>query len=78
KCLEVKFDINPNGPIPLTLIKSDLKIGETTGRLFFDREAGRVVIDEQSHQVKGEFTIKANDQELPAVLDLRLITNSRE
>lgn len=74
----IKFEILPNSPLPLKVTKSDLEIGETSGKLYFDREQGRVVFDEQMHQVKGEFTLDANGTELPSKLDLRMITRMRD
>lgn len=78
KATAIKYEILPNSPIPLKVSDSNLKIGETTGKIYFDRELGRIVLDEQSHQVVGDFTLEVNDQKLPSVLDLRMTTNSRE
>ncbi|MDA0831926.1 MAG: DUF6263 family protein [Planctomycetota bacterium] len=78
KATSIKYDILPNGPIPLKVSDSNLNIGETSGKIYFDRELGRVVVDEQSHQVVGEFTLEINDMKFAAVLDLRMNTKSRE
>lgn len=78
KATEVKLEINFGGAIPLKLVKSDLKIGESKGVIHFDRNVGRVIFDDQSHQIKGPLTLGIGDQEIPADIDLNLTTTSRE
>ena len=59
----------------LTLKKSDLKPGASSGKLLFDEEAGELVSDKQVHQIKGQITLAIAGQELPAELDLTLDTS---
>lgn len=74
--VEVKLTIDGNGPIMLKLVKSDLKPGESSGKLLFDDQLGDIVSDVQSHQVKGSLTLGIAGQELPAELDLTLETST--
>ena len=73
---EAKLDIDPNNPANLKLVKSDLKVGKTSGTLLFDPTSGSIVSDKQTHQIKGAITLGIAGQELPADLDLTIETSA--
>ena len=67
---DVTFDIAADSPIPLKLVKSDLKIANSKGELLFDRQQGSSVEETSKIQIKGSLTFSINGQELPGELDL--------
>ncbi|MFO0819881.1 MAG: hypothetical protein U1A77_18165 [Pirellulales bacterium] len=74
--VSVKLSFEANGPIMLKLIKSDLKVGQSTGKLLFDGQLGDIVSDVQSHQIKGSLTLGIAGQEVAAELDLTMETST--
>lgn len=54
KVLEVKYDQDPKGKLPLKVIKSDLKVESSEGTILFDREQGHVVSVNMRIRIKGE------------------------
>jgi hypothetical protein len=60
----------------LKLIKSDLKVGQSTGKLLFDDQLGDIVSDVQTHQIKGSLTLGIAGQEVAAELDLTMETST--
>ena len=74
---EVQYELGADSPLPLKLVKSDLKIANAKGELLFDRQQGQVVEETQKMQIKGAITFSINGQELPGALDLTMETTSR-
>ncbi len=70
KALDVSYSVDADSPIPLKVVKSDLKIDSSTGTMLFDRERGLVVERKTKDTIKGELGLKINDMDLPAKLDL--------
>jgi len=72
KATAVDLKQDPESKSPLKIIKSDLKIESSEGRILFDREAGCVVDAKGKTRIKGSLTISAAGQEIPSELDLTL------
>lgn len=54
KVLEVKYDQNPKGNLPLKVVKNNLKVELSDGTILFDREQGHVVGATERIRIKGE------------------------
>jgi hypothetical protein len=78
KTSEVKYEMDPDSPSPLKVLKSELKIESGDGFILFDREAGRVVVSKGKTQVKGPMTFQSESggQEIPGELDWTLETDT--
>jgi hypothetical protein len=74
----VKLEIEGAAGVPLKLIKSDLKIGKSSGSLFFDRQLGRIVSENETTQIVGPITLGVGDQQIPADIDLMLESEAIE
>ncbi|MFM9114635.1 MAG: DUF6263 family protein [Planctomycetota bacterium] len=74
----VKLEIEGAAGVPLKLIKSNLKIGKSSGALFFDRQLGRIVSENENIQIVGPITLGVGDQQLPADIDLTLESEMNE
>jgi hypothetical protein len=72
----VTYSLDPNSPLPLKLLKSDLKIDSSMGSVLFDREKGQIVEATSTTRITGPITFSVNGQELPAKLDLTMETGS--
>jgi hypothetical protein len=72
----VTYALDPNSPIPLKLLKSDLKIDSSVGTILFDRETGQVAESSSTTRITGPMTFSVNGQELPGKVDLTLETTS--
>ena len=72
----VTYTLDPNSPLPLKLLKSDLKIDSSMGSVLFDREKGQIVESTSATRITGPITFSVNGQELPAKLDLTMETGS--
>ncbi len=75
KLLEVKYIVDPGSNLPLSPVKSDLKVESSGGTIFFDREAGHVVSGTERIRIKGDVTYSAKGQEVPSKLDLNIETS---
>ena len=56
KVLEVKYDQDPKGKLPVKVVKSDLKVESSDGTMLFDREEGHVVSASDRIRIKGNMT----------------------
>lgn len=74
----VKLDIDGNAGLPLKLVKSNLKIKDSSGTIYFDRNLGRVVGESQKSQIVGPLTLGVAGQEIDAELDLTLETSAMD
>ena len=72
----VTYSLDPNSPIPLKLLKSDLKIDSSMGTILFDQEKGQVAESSSTTRITGPMTFSVNGQELPGKVDLTLETIS--
>ena len=43
RILDAKYDQDPNSKLPLKVVKSDLKVESSEGRILFDRDGGFIV-----------------------------------
>lgn len=69
---KVRFALDPNGGLPLSVKSSDLKIESSKIEVLFDRERGVVVSTTNDGHIKGDMTFVINGMELPGKLDLEL------
>ncbi len=65
-----------NPDLPLQVKSSDLKVESSEGEILFDREAGEIVESKNSSRITGTLVLTAGGQELPAELDLSIVTSS--
>ena len=75
KVFEVKYNVEPDTNLPLSPIKSDLKVESSGGTIYFDREAGHVVSSTERIRIKGDVTYSAKGQEVASKLDLNIETS---
>lgn len=66
----VTYALDPNSPLPVKVVNSDLKIGNSLGTILFDRERGEVVDSSETLQITGTLTLSVNGMELPGKLNL--------
>jgi hypothetical protein len=74
----VLFSIAATSPLPLDLLKSNLKIKSSKGMLCFEPQRGRMIYAEYDTQITGSLDFDAGGQEIPAELDLRMRSTFRE
>ena len=75
KVLEVKYVVDPGSNLPLSPVKSDLKVESSGGTIFFDREAGHIIGSAERIRIKGDVTYSAKGQEVASKLDLNIETS---
>jgi hypothetical protein len=75
KVLEIKNNINPSSNLPMKIVKSELKVESSEGRILFDREAGHLVSLGEKVRIRGNVTYSANGMDIPSTLDLSIETN---
>jgi hypothetical protein len=68
----VKFELEPNPALPLTLKGSDLKIAESDSSVLFDRKLGKAVENKELIRITGDIAFEANGMQLPSKLDLKI------
>ncbi|MCA8998741.1 MAG: hypothetical protein KDA80_17205 [Planctomycetaceae bacterium] len=68
----VVYEIGPESTLPLQVKKSDLKIDESAGDLWFDPELRHAVETSHSLHITGDLILVINGQELPSKLDLKM------
>ncbi|HEU4753320.1 MAG TPA: DUF6263 family protein [Armatimonadota bacterium] len=73
---EVKYDLDPNSPLPVKVTHSDLKIDSSSGTVLFDRESGQIVENSGAVRIVGPMTFSVNGMELPGKLDLTIDMSS--
>jgi Family of unknown function (DUF6263) len=75
KVFDVKYNVEPDSNLPLSPVKSDLKVESSGGTIYFDREAGHVVSSTERIRIKGDVTYSAKGQEVASKLDLNIETS---
>ena len=73
----VSFDVSGNTAVPFKVAKSDLKVSDSKGTLWFDRELGAEVESTRLMHIKGTMTLTINNTDIPTELDLRMETSER-
>jgi hypothetical protein len=68
----VKYTMDPNGPSPLKVVTSDLKVQSSFGHYLLDREKGVIVERTTNTQVAGPMTFEINGMQLGGKVDLSL------
>jgi hypothetical protein len=77
KVLEVKYDQEPMGKLPVKVVKSDLKVESSEGTILFDREEGHVVSSSDKIRIKGNMTYSGGGVDQAAPLDLNFDANTQ-
>jgi hypothetical protein len=77
KILDIKYDLDTKGQLPLKVIKSDLKVESSEGTILFDREQGHVVSASDRTKIKGEVGYSGAGVEQSGAFDLTLSTNTQ-
>jgi hypothetical protein len=75
KVLEVKYDQDPMGKLPVKVVKSELKVDSSDGTILFNRQDGHVVSASHKIRVKGDMTYSGAGVEQSAPFDLTFDTN---
>jgi Family of unknown function (DUF6263) len=77
KVLEVKYDQDPMGKLPVKVVKSDLKVESSEGTILFDREEGHVVSSSDRIRIKGNMTYSGGGVDQAAPFDLNFDANTQ-
>jgi hypothetical protein len=77
KVLEVKYDQEPMGKLPVKVVKSDLKVESSEGTILFDHEEGHVVSANDKIRIKGNMTYSGGGMDQAAPLDLNFDANTQ-
>ena len=77
KVLEVKYDQDQTGKLPVKVIKSDLKVESSEGTILFDREEGHVVSASDKIRIKGNMTYSAAGVDQTGAFDLNVDSNTQ-
>ena len=74
--LDVTMKMEGPGLGGITMSDSDVKAKDSKGKIWFDREAGRIVAQESTLNIAGRLTMMAQGQELPVKMDMKLTDKS--
>ena len=77
KILDIKYDQDPKGDLPVRVVKSDLKVESSEGIILFDREEGHVVSSSEKFRIKGTITYSAGGVDQSSGFDLSLDSNTQ-
>jgi hypothetical protein len=77
KVLEVKYDQDPKGKLPLKVVKSDLKVESSEGTILFDREQGHGVSASERIRIKGQIGYSGAGVEQSAEFNLTFETSTQ-
>lgn len=68
----VSFSQDQNANSPAKVTSSELKVAESTGAIFFDREKGATVRANNKIRIQGSLKLSINGMEFPGKLDLTI------
>jgi hypothetical protein len=77
KVLEVKYDQDPKGTLPLKVVKNDLKVESSEGTILFDREQGHLVNATERIRIKGQIGYSGAGVEQSGEFNLTIDTNTQ-
>jgi hypothetical protein len=77
KVLEVKYDQEPMGKLPVKVVKNNLKVESSEGTILFDHEEGHVVSVSDKIRIKGEMTYSAGGVDQTVPFDLNFDANTQ-
>jgi hypothetical protein len=77
KVMEVKYDQDPDGKLPLKVTKSDLKIESSEGTILFDHDEGHVVSASEKVRIKGNMTFTGAGLDQSGGFDLNFDANTQ-
>lgn len=74
--MDVTMKMAGAGPGGVTMTESDVKAKDSKGKIWFDREAGRIVAQENVMNIVGSLKMSAQGQELPVEIDMKITGKS--
>ena len=77
KIVEVKYDQDPMGKLPVKVVKSELRVESSEGSMLFDRENGHVISASDKIRIKGEMTYSGAGVEQSGPFDLTFDTSTQ-
>lgn len=77
KVLDIKYDQDPKGKLPVKVVKSDLKVESSDGTILFDREEGHIVSASDRIRIKGNVTYSGGGVDQTVPFDLNLDANTQ-
>ena len=72
----VDFLLKPGAPLPLKITDSNVKPVNSSGQVWFDREAGQIVAASNRLQALGTLTLSSGGMSIEGKIDLTILTNS--
>ena len=77
KVIDIKYDQDPKGKLPVNVVKSDLKVESSEGTILFDREEGHVVSASDRIRIKGNMTYSGGGVDQAGAFDLNFDANTQ-
>jgi Family of unknown function (DUF6263) len=77
KVLEVKYDQDPKGTLPLKVVKNDLKVESSEGTILFDREQGHLDNATERIRIKGQIGYLGAGVDQSGEFNLTIDTNTQ-
>jgi hypothetical protein len=77
KVIDIKYDQDPKGKLPVNVVKSDLKVESSEGTILFDREEGHIVSASDKIRIKGNMTYSGGGVDQAAEFDLNFDANTQ-
>ena len=77
KIVDIKYDQDPMGKLPLKVVKSELRVESSEGSILFDRDNGHVISASDKVRIKGEMTYSGAGVEQSGPFDLTFDTNTQ-
>ena len=77
KVLEVKYDQDLKGNLPVKVVKSDLKVESSDGTILFNREAGHLVTAGDRIRIKGNMAFSGGGVEQSSSFELTFDSNTQ-
>jgi Family of unknown function (DUF6263) len=77
KLLDAKYDVDPDGKLPMKVTKSDLKVESSEGSILFDRESGHVASATERFRLKGNMTYTGGGGDQAGGFELSFDSNTQ-
>jgi hypothetical protein len=77
KIVEIKYDRDPDGKLPVKVVKSDLKAESSDGTVLFDREEGHIVSAGDRIRIKGSMMYSGGGVDQTVPFELNFDTNTQ-
>jgi hypothetical protein len=73
---DITLEMSGSGPGGLQITESNVKPVNSTGKIWFDRAAGRIAASESRMQMKGTMTMSFNEMPIDSKIDLTVISKT--